>query len=79
MESSQSTALCIQVIRSLTSIIHMGVHSGPQTERELEWGGGGKGTEDWSLYYHSLNEPAANYFKCAALSQFKGQCWASTL
>lgn len=75
MESSQS----IQVRRSLTSIIHMGVHCGPQR------GSGGRGEEreqreqDWSMYYHSLNEPTANYFKCAALSQFKGQCWASTL
>lgn len=73
MESSQS----VQVRRSLTGIIHMGVHCGPQR------GSGGQGREqgeqDWSMYYHSLNEPAANYFKCAALSQFKGQCRASTL
>lgn len=39
----------------------------------------GDGGEKWSQYRRSINEATTNYFKCAALSQFKGHCWASTL
>lgn len=44
------------------------------TERERE----GKNRK-WFLYHGSINEQNTNYFKCVAVSQFKGQCWASTL